>query len=305
MKNIIVNKKLKPWIKIFSTWITYVIGVSVITLIFMLSYIVIMILNESDFSAIDYIMRDDNIVGNSYETIINVIECSGLILSVVFFWKVIDKKPISDIGITNIKTGYKDLLKGLAFGAVSMIIVFVILLITKNIYFENNLLKPNLDVSLITGLITFIFVGVNEELFCRGYCITVLNQSYNRYISIIWSAVIFSLLHSFNDNMSVISYLNLFLFAILAAYMFEKSKNICMCIGYHITWNYFQGSILGFQVSGQNILSMYNVDLSNNNIITGGGFGPEGGIIVTFVILLGILYVWKVYKPQNLHVGKN
>ncbi|MDU1004456.1 MAG: CPBP family intramembrane glutamic endopeptidase [Clostridium butyricum] len=296
MKNICIKNKLKPWRKILITRIAYVIGVTVIAIISS----ILMMLSGADFNTIDFIINGNDVIGNSTDIILNIIDCLGLILSVVFFWKVIDKKPISDIGITNIKTRYKDLLKGLALGAVSMTIVLVILFITKNISFENSLFRPNLDVSLITGLITFIFVGVNEELFCRGYCITVLNQSYNRYISIIWSAVIFSLLHSFNDNMSVISYLNLFLFGILAAYMFNKSNNIWMCIGYHITWNYFQGSIFGFQVSGNNVSSMYNVNLSNNNIITGGGFGPEGGIIVTFVILLGILYVWKFYKPQNL-----
>ncbi|MGH4119264.1 CPBP family intramembrane glutamic endopeptidase [Clostridium sp.] len=63
--------------------------------------------------------------------------------------------------------------------------------------------------------------------------------------------MIFSVMHSLNPSMSIISYLNLFLVALLFAYMFLKSNNFWLPIGYHITWNYFQGNIFGFQVSGQ------------------------------------------------------
>ena len=170
---------------------------------------------------------------------------------IFLFWKVFDKKPIKEIGLINIKAGYKDLIKGLIFGALSLTFVFVVLLATGNVSLANPLSKPNFSPSLITGLILFIFVGINEEMFARGYCITVLKQTESRWVPIIISSVIFSLMRSLNPGMSLFSYLNLFLFALLAAYMYVKSNNLWLSIGYHITWNYFEGNVFGFLVSGQ------------------------------------------------------
>ena len=129
---------------------------------------------------------------------------------------------------------------------------------------------------------------------------TVLKQTGNKWAPIIVSSIIFSVMHSLNPSMSIISYLNLFLVSLLFAYMFLKSNNLWLPIGYHITWNYFQGNIFGFQVSGLSTESLYKLNKPLNNIITGGEFGPEGGLIVTFIILIGFIYIWQLYKPQSL-----
>jgi membrane protease YdiL (CAAX protease family) len=224
-----------------------------------------------------------------------------MILCVLLFWKIFDKKPIREIGLINIKKGYKDLIKGLIFGAISLIIVFFILLVTKNISLANPLTRPNFNMSLVTGFILFILVGIDEEMFARGYCMTVLKQTGNKWIVIIVSSIIFSLMHSLNPSMSFISYLNLFLFGLFTAYMFIKSGNLWLSIGYHITWNYFEGNVFGFQVSGQSANGIYNVHNQVNNIINGGNFGPEGGVVVTFILLMGLIYMWKFYKPYISH----
>ena len=105
-------------------------------------------------------------------------------------------------------------------------------------------------------------------------------------------------MHSLNPSMSLISYINLFLFALLAAYMFLKSKNLWLPIGYHITWKYFEGNVFGFQVSGLSTESLYRLNTPLKNIITGGSFGPEGGLIVTFITVIGFIYIWQLHNPQ-------
>ena len=82
--------------------------------------------------------------------------------------------------------------------------------------------------------------------------------------------------------------------------MFMKSKNIWMPIGYHITWNYFQGYIWGFKVSGTNSNGLYAIENITNNIINGGDFGPEGGVIVTIIICLTFYFVYRYYKNDNI-----
>ncbi|MBC8063014.1 MAG: CPBP family intramembrane metalloprotease [Clostridiaceae bacterium] len=231
--------------------------------------------------------------------VLNVLQCLCVIGSVVLFWKLFEKKPISEMGLINIKKGYKDLVIGLIFGAVSMSIVFGILLGSKNIEMVNPLTRPSFNIYILIELILFIFVGFNEEMFARGYCMSVLNQTRKKWVIVGVSSIIFALMHSFNPNMSALSYFNLFLVGILFAYMFIKSNNLWLSIGYHITWNFFQGSVFGFQVSGLSMESMYLVKEPADNVITGGGFGPEGGLVVTFIIVLGFIYMWKLYKPRE------
>ena len=301
MKGIFINKnsQVRSGWKIASTFLTFFVLTTIITLIIMTGYVTYMLSTKQiGISEVQSFTKNLTNGNSSFTTIAGIIQCLLMILSVLLFWKVFDKKPIREIGLINIKNGYKDLIKGLILGASSLIIVFLILLVTKNILLVNPLTKPNFSPSLFTGVILFIFVGINEELFARGYCMTVLKQTGNRWVVVIVSAMIFSLLHFFNPSMNFFSYLNLFLFGLFTAYMFVKSGNLWLSIGCHITWNYFEGNVFGFQVSGQSANGLYNVHNTVNNIINGGNFGPEGGLVVTFILFVGLIYMWKFYKPS-------
>ena len=72
-----------------------------------------------------------------------------------------------------------------------------------------------------------------------------------------------------------------------------------MPIGYHITWNYFQGNVFGFKVSGTEVEGMLSTTYSQDNIWNGGAFGPEGGLFVTAIILIGFIVVKLYYKNKK------
>jgi hypothetical protein len=72
-----------------------------------------------------------------------------------------------------------------------------------------------------------------------------------------------------------------------------------MSIGYHITWNYFQGNVFGFKVSGINTRGIWTTVYDKNTILNGGDLGPESGLIVTAIILLDFLLVCRYYRNRN------
>lgn len=222
------------------------------------------------------------------------------IISCIIIWKLFEKKKINKMGITSIKNGYKELCVGLILGAITMSIVAIIIIAIGNVKLINPISKPQISISLLYGLIGFIFVGFGEEILSRGYIMSVLKQTRNKWLILIGPALIFAALHLGNDGIDVLSFVNLFLVGVLFAYMFMKSKNIWMPIGYHITWNYFQGYIWGFGVSGISVNGLYKVENITNNIINGGAFGPEGGIIVTIVICLTFGFVYCFYKEEKI-----
>ncbi|MDR3597894.1 type II CAAX endopeptidase family protein [Clostridium sp.] len=289
------NNVVRSGWKIASLYFTFSITTIIFSGIFGLIYSVIFYNKNHELSLSESDSLREQFSGMSHfpGICLYLIQCITLIFLVVLFWKLWDKGKIRDIGLTNIKSSWIQLCTGLFIGAISFTTVAIILISTKSVELVNNFSKPNFSGSLIIQLIIFIFVGINEELFSRGYCMTVLKQTKMSWAPIVVSSIIFALMHSLNSGISLFAYINLFLFGITMGYIFIKTKNIWMCIGYHITWNYFQGDVFGFLVSGNATDSIYTVRTISPNIINGGSFGPEGGIVVTILLLLTIFLVYK------------
>ena len=250
------------------------------------------------------LLNNINIQGTAeYKFIFYISSCMSnllIIISSIIIWKLFEKKKISSMGITSIKKGYKELIVGLGLGAITMSIVAIGIVAIGDVKLVKPINKPNISIYLLYGLIQFIFVGFVEEILSRGYIMSVLKQTRNKWIILIGPALIFAALHLGNNGIDVLSFINLFLVGVLFAYMFMKSKNIWMPIGYHITWNYFQGYIWGFKVSGTSTNGLYQIENVTNNIINGGAFGPEGGIIVTIIICLTFGFVYWFYKDKSI-----
>jgi len=226
-----------------------------------------------------------------------LIQESIVIAVPILAWKLAIKRPLSNMGLTHIKTNKKDFFTGLLFGIVSISIVFLALILSGNAAVETW--TPRFSIMQIAYLGIFISVGFAEEILGRGFIMSVLRQTRSGPAIIIISSIIFSLLHSSNDGIGIIPYINLVLAGILFGYMYLMSGNIWMCIGYHITWNYFQGNVFGFKVSGINTEGILATSYDTNNIFNGGAFGPEGGLFVTAVILAGFLFVRYYYKDKK------
>ncbi|GKV56202.1 hypothetical protein NCCP2222_21490 [Sporosarcina sp. NCCP-2222] len=221
----------------------------------------------------------------------------GSILITYIFWRFINKGTLRTLGL---KFSNADFLYGLFLGAVSISIIFILLLSTGNVTLLNSFGSPEFSTYTVAFLILFILVGLSEEMFFRGYVMSTLASRNNpKWVIYVVSAVIFSIAHGMNPNVSLLGLLNILLVGLLFAYMFDVTKSLWLPIGYHMTWNYFQGNVFGFPVSGTTPHGLYNVSVdTGNDWLTGGAFGLEGGLLATLLIILGFfatrLYVrWK------------
>jgi len=211
----------------------------------------------------------------------------GVLLTVLIMTK-FKKQAMKNMGWTDFWKRKGELAFGLILGFASITIIFLILWATGQIYFEH--IRWHFSWSLLLGLITFIFVALNEELFFRGYIISILRQTHSKVVIYLVSAVIFSCAHIMNDNVKLLGLINIVLIGLLFAYMFLKTNRLWMPVGYHLTWNFFQGNVWGFHVSGTTTTSVLQPEI-RNTILTGGGFGPEAGLLTTIVIIVGFFVV--------------
>lgn len=300
-----IDNLIKPLLKIGILYLVFLIATDIFSYIFFRIYKEIILILNPQFSinSVEYMnFLDEQFFSMSsfLSAILILIQCICMIFCVILFLKVFEKKRLKDIGFTSIKNNSNNLCFGLLIGAISFTIVAFILICTKSVELQNNLSKPNISDALIMELIIFIFVGISEELFSRGYCINILKEPEKSwFIPIVISAIVFALMHSMNEGISLLAYINLSLFGILTGYIYIKTKNLWMGIGYHIAWNYFQGAVFGFLVSGAHTDSIYKIKIVSPNIINGGDFGPEGGIVVTILLIISFFIAYRFLPEAN------
>ncbi|ERI91646.1 CAAX amino terminal protease family protein [Clostridiales bacterium oral taxon 876 str. F0540] len=289
------NNELRSGWKLVSIMALY-IGISFVLQIILGMVLGVIFMKGTDLSSLNDSIN--NFIKNSAGGLFlsQFIDAAGFIIALIIMLKAVDKKSFRNIGLTSIGIDFKDFGAGLLFGAISFTAIFIVLLLTKNISLQNSLGSPKFSSYTCWGIGLFILVGFKEELLSRGYSITALNQMKRPWLSILISSLMFSALHLLNPNVKALGLINIVFVGILFGYMFVKTNNLWMPIGYHITWNYFQGNVFGFAVSGNEAHGIYNINVLKDNILTGGAFGPEAGILTTIVIAIGILVVWSMPK---------
>lgn len=204
------------------------------------------------------------------------------------------KEKFTDLGFQHFHP--MDIWLGLTIGFTIMSLGFLVLIFTKQIKIVD--FNWNLNEFLL-AISTYILVAFTEELLIRGYVLGNLLKCMNKYLALLISSIIFSLMHAGNPNIDILSYSNLFLAGILLGVSYLFTKNLWFPIALHFSWNFFQGTIFGFNVSGFNGYSILNQYKYENNYINGGLFGFEGSIISIFALLLAIIIVFIIYKKHQ------
>ena len=240
----------------------------------------------------EFLSDPELIMRNKIMMLMMVSQLAGVLLTVWIFQKFVNRESFSSIGLRF--EGYKnDLYIGLLAGAVLISIGFITLIIF-------NLISVDLTYfslyDQVFYLILFAVVSLNEEIAIRGYILQNLSRSFNKYIALAISSLVFMTMHLGNPNIDILPILNLFLAGIFLGVYGIHKNNLWFPIGAHLTWNYLQGPIYGFEVSGNKINSLFEQGLSGHDILTGGNFGYEGSIILTVFLIAGIYLMDRYFR---------
>lgn len=220
-----------------------------------------------------------------------------IILLSLCVWKIM-RYQWRDLGLRDFRKRFKkEGATGLLLGFGACSLIFFILILTNSVCIDS--VRPAFSPSLFWWIVTMLLVGFAEELFCRGLLMSVLRRSNNIYLIMALPSVIFGGIHLFNPGVTVLSLVNIILVGIVFSYSYYKSGNLWMCIGYHITWNIFQSIVYGMPVSGLNISSIMTSHYPAANLLNGGDFGIEGGILTTCVNVLVFLYLLYRYRTST------
>jgi membrane protease YdiL (CAAX protease family) len=226
--------------------------------------------------------RLQEILGEGDQAILTFCGFIFLLLITWIFRKFIDRKSMVSLGFK--LQGYgKDLIWGLSLGAILIASGTIVLIFTGNL----SIVEYRFEfIPLLQSLLLFVIVAFNEEIMVRGYVLNNLSDSMNKYIALGVSALLFMVFHLGNPNVSAVGMLNIFLAGIVLGIYYIHKQNLWLPIGMHLTWNFFQGPVFGYEVSGQKTTTIIVQDLQGSELLTGGEFGLEGSLVASVIVII-------------------
>ncbi len=148
----------------------------------------------------------------------------------------------------------------------------------------------------IMTFIFFSFAAAFEELMFRGYAFqTLLRDAIPPVIPILALSIFFGALHWGNPDSTIFSTANTILAGIWLSIAYLKTRSLWFPTALHVGWNWTMGMVFGLPVSGMKLLH-YPVLISTSEApkwLTGEGYGSEGGIAATLVLLITTTLIWK------------
>lgn len=223
-----------------------------------------------------------------------------ILLLFIFWVKVIEKNSLSTLGFVK-KNWLKYLGWGILISLLQMGVIALVYQVGGIGTFELNELSLE-PILFILGLFPFwLLQGGTEEVATRGWLLTRIAARTNLPLAIGISSSLFGILHLGNSGVTFTSLLNIVLDGVLAALLFIYTDSIWLVVAQHGTWNYVQGNLLGFQVSGTGAdASIFSFTMgSGPDWLTGGAFGAEGSIITTLVLLVSLVIVYRLGERKE------
>ena len=224
-----------------------------------------------------------------------------IILFLFIFWvKVIEKNTLSSLGFVK-RNWLKYLGWGIMFSLLQMGVIALVYQVSGIGSFVLNELSLE-PLLFILGLFPFwLLQGGTEEVATRGWLLTRIAAKTNLPLAIAISSSLFGILHMGNAGVTFLSILNIILDGVLAGLLFIYTDSIWLVVAQHGTWNYVQGNLLGFQVSGTSAdASIFSFTMGDGpDWLTGGAFGAEGSIITTLVLLVSLVIVYRLGERKE------
>ena len=231
-----------------------------------------------------------------------VVETFAFTTSIFLARRFLDKQSIESLGLKINWQALFDLLAGIGVTFIQMGLIYVVMrslgwLTFKGFAWDVDPLGQVIG-NTLTFLFVFILVGWNEELLSRGYHLQTLASGFNLFWGVVISSTVFGFLHIFNPGSSWVAVLGITVAGFYFAFAYLRTKQLWLPIGLHIGWNFFEGVVFGFPVSGLDIYPLTRIDVTGPVLWTGGAFGPEAGLIILPSLVIGGILIYLFTRKR-------
>jgi membrane protease YdiL (CAAX protease family) len=145
-------------------------------------------------------------------------------------------------------------------------------------------------------LVVFVMAAAFEELVFRGFAFQALVHNTGPAVAIVITSVFFGLAHLGNPNPTIISTVNTIVAGIWLSAAYLVTRSLWLSTSLHYSWNLAMVFVFGLPVSGISTFDTLGLLAGQDKppvMVSGGDYGPEGGIAATVVLLLSTLLIWR------------
>lgn len=211
----------------------------------------------------------------------------AVIVVVILYCRFFERRSLASMGLSPSFRGLGCYGVGLVLGGLLAGLSFLLLYATGSVTVAGGSYSPAMLLLFFFG---FMIQGAAEEVLLRGYFMVSMTHLSHPGVAVVASAIFFSLMHNANPGITFLGFVNIFLFGLFLGLLIFRTGNLFMACALHGMWNFAVGNLFGMSVSGLGhgsslLVTTYDPDRVLTN---GGAFGPEGGAVVTVVLLLAL-----------------
>jgi len=234
----------------------------------------------------------------SQEILFQWISLASVVIATWIMLRRVDKLPWSTVGLDRAAASPLLIAKGLAFGALTIGVTCLVLLGTGLMRIDQTLPGSWWGEAWRSTLV-FLPAAFFEELFIRGYVFAVLRRAGGWKMALIVTSVVFGLLHAWNPNPDAESILAVIVAGFFLGAIFLATRSLYAAGAAHFAWNWVMSGALHIAVSGVPSRDPdYRVVETGPDWVTGGPWGPEGGIAAVVAMFVVLFYLYGRYLRQ-------
>ena len=214
----------------------------------------------------------------------------------------IDVRPWRDVGLGRDAARAGTVARGSAIGAGAIGGASLVLLLAGWLRFVPA--SPGSIAGAALSVTAFLLpAALYEEVLCRGYLLTALRDAVGVRWAVGLMSAVFGLLHAHNAGATVESVLIVTLAGVFLAAVRVAFDSLYAAWGAHAAWNWVMAVPLHAPVSGLRFEApAYRAVSAGPEWITGGSWGPEGGLAAALGMLAALGYL-RYLQARNHRAG--
>jgi len=227
----------------------------------------------------------------------NLSNLAAAVIASAISARMLERRSLASIGFKPHRKWQRDFLLGNVMGASALAIAVGIAVAASTITFSVHTRETGAVArGFAIAFFFFLIAGAFEELIFRGFPFQALVHNLGGAAAVAITSVLFGLAHLSNPSASTLSTVNTILAGVWLGLAYLMTRSLWLATALHYSWNFAMVWVFGLPVSGFTTLDQLawlRGSIGAPAWISGGSYGPEGGVAVTAALLLSTLAIWK------------
>ena len=220
---------------------------------------------------------------------------ASAVLATYVMLRLVEKRPWSTVALNRAAASPRILLRGAAFGGLTIGVASLALLTFHQLQIERSI-PGSWWGAAERSTVILLPAAFWEELFFRGYAFSVLRRAAGWKTALVVTSIAFGLVHAGNPGADAESILAVTVAGFFLGIILLATRSLYAAGIAHFAWNWVMAVGLHIEVSGMtSAYPDYRTIETGPDWLTGGPWGPEGGIAAVVVMFVAIFYLYGRY----------